>query len=845
MAEDPKKIRQLADLENERIELARERIALSRQEYDTIRASYDKAYQQQQIEQNISENKELQAAYQEEINNLKDEEHVDATALNNELNNQKQLHQDIEKEQRKQNKNWDSAINKAKQLSAAVQPIWNYLMDSDKAIKQTIVSLGMSGAKADEMRASFELSAMHVAQMGGSLADIQTIMTGYADETGRARALSAEMVESVVAIGRGTGLGVEQATKLTAQFELMGFNAKNAMDYAEGVVETAELMGVNTTKVLREISENFRRLQRYTFVQGVRGMAEMASYAEKFHMDISQALDAAETARTLEGAVDLAAQLQVMGGEFAKTDPFQMLYLARNAPEEFAKKINQMTTGIATFRKNADGALETFISPVDLDRLAQVEKSLGMQAGELSQQARRMAEIQRMRQRMVGMGLTKEEQTLIEGLYTFDNKLDRFTVQIGGAARDVTKLGAEQLEQLKNEKESLEDRAKRAQTFDEAWKATIESLKSILLPMLQGVNKILEKIRPVVENWTETVDGVTKTVIPGWLKVVGGLMAVGTVFMRGILPIFQKVVGAVGWLRGWKPPSMGVGQARATRAGAARTAARGKAGMMGGAGIGAAALGVGAGIGAAASGISLLADSMSKLDEDQAQTLKEIIKTLGIAIGVIPALTVAMLALSPAVLAAAPALYTLGGAIALIGTGVGVAAAGIGVMGMGFAKMEKSGANVAKSLFQVGAGITAIGAGLALAGPAAVFGLPALALTLKTISKRADDLKALGEGLAPLTMLSGMKEDFIAIENMVNTISAGNLENLKNFSALKDLKDIFSKPLEVKFSDKEVNMVSNITLNIDGYKFVEAIGIENQLIHNEEDARKGKRALKG
>ena len=148
MADDLSKKKQLADPDSERIQMAKEQIELTRQEYDMVRAMYDKAYQQQQIEKSITENKELQAAYQEEINRLKDEEGEDVKDLTAELNKQKDVYSDIEKEQRKINKNWDTAITKAKQFSAVIQPIWNYLMESDKAIRQTIVSLGMSGAKA-------------------------------------------------------------------------------------------------------------------------------------------------------------------------------------------------------------------------------------------------------------------------------------------------------------------------------------------------------------------------------------------------------------------------------------------------------------------------------------------------------------------------------------------------------------------------------------------------------------------------------------------------------------------------------------------------------------------------
>ncbi len=273
------------------------------------------------IENEISEIQQIRADRQEVINELQRNYDDLTKKQKKELlelvkihNNEYGILKDKIKQQKLQNEQLKKEIRYrkeivdiAKKLGDVLKEGWNHLQNQDKIIKSTILNLGMSGAKAELMRSSFEGSAIFVARLGGSLADVQAIMEGFADETGRARALSSEMVQNITAIGKGTGLGIEQATKLGAQFEIMGYDTKSTMNYVQGVVDTTERMGVNTTKVLRNVSDNFKKLNTYNFQQGVKGFAQMAAYAEKFKIDIGDALNAADTARTLEGAIDMVA----------------------------------------------------------------------------------------------------------------------------------------------------------------------------------------------------------------------------------------------------------------------------------------------------------------------------------------------------------------------------------------------------------------------------------------------------------------------------------------------------------------------------------------------------------
>jgi len=695
---------------------------------------------------------------------------------------------------------------------------WKYLQDQDKIIKSTILNLGMSGDKAMMMRDAFNQSAGYVTMLGGNLEDIQTIMSGYADETGRARVMSASMVEDITSIGKGTGLGIEQATKLGAQFELMGFNAKGTMDYVQGVVDTSERMGVNTTKVLKNVNDNFRKLNTYTFQQGVKGFGEMAMYAEKFKMNITDVLGAADIGRNLEGAVNLAAQLQVMGGEFAKTDPFEILFLSRNDPAKLTEKIADMTKGIVSFRKMADGSFEKFISPADRDRLASVAKSLGMEVGALTEIAQRQAEIQKMRQQTAGMGLTKQQQELIEGAAIFDQQSGKFQVQIGQTLKNIGELTATQASSFEDEQVLLKERAKQALTFDETFKATLNAIKSTLLPLLSTINSGLESVKPILEG----LINFSKTIGP-W-ATGAGLIAAAMVWkgVGGLLTRVTSNLAAQGGGRailgnalGGKSPVRSVGSGRISKNAGSLAKGQGMKSLGAGAGIGAAMAGTGAGIMLAAKGIGELADKMAKLDKTQIWALPVTVLALSAGFW---AMTPSIIAVGTASSVGALGLLALGASVVGIGFGINLAAKGIGVMSEGLGTMFEKSKGAGKDMLMVAGGIAGVAGSLALfSNPLSSLGLVAFAGVMGVVigaavatAKVASNLEKMG------VAMKGSKDDWIAVQNAVESISKGNINSGGIFN---DLANLLKKPLEVKFSKDTMQLRNDITLEIDGKKF--------------------------
>lgn len=691
----------------------------------------------------------------------------------------------------------------------------NFLMAADGAIKSINLELGSAGHNAEILRSNIYQTASAAAQLGASTADLANIQRAFSEETGRAAALSSEMLYNVTAIGKGTALGVQQAGALAAKFELMGVYGTQTLEYVQGIVDSSERMGVNSTKVLKKLEGNFKNLQKYTFRGGVKAMAEMAQHAEKFNYDMSSMLDSANSARTLEGAVKLAAELQVMGGEFAKTDPFEILFLSRNDPDKFAKKINNMTKGIATFRKTSDGTFESFISPVDIDRLEKVGAQLGMDRGELVEQSRRMNEIQTMRQQMMGMGYSQKDKEIIEGFGKFNSDTGRYLIQVSGVAKDISSLTKDEIKLLTAKHKDLDARAKDAQTFDEAFQHTLNSLKSTLLPLLDGVNMVLGYIRPVMDGFSDIVNTFTNKNV--------GLMA-GAGALMGVVLAWKKVITPVATILTKKSGintlvNRAAGGATSS-GGAASTLAGGKASKAAGIGKGVAGAGMGAGVGMAAAGIGLLASQMSKLDKTQIWALPATVLALA---GAFWAMTPAVTALGTAGTAGSLGILALGGSIGIAAAGIGVAAAGIGYMSKGLGEMITAADNSEGSLFKLAGGLLAINGAMAMGGATALFGgagLAVLAGTLSTIAKHSDKLENVGDAFKNISVV--MNGDMQQLKELESTIQSLSKLNFDKSSGLSKLGELLKKPLKVEFTDKEVSLVTNLDVNIDGYQVARA-----------------------
>jgi hypothetical protein len=119
------------------------------------------------------------------------------------------------------------------------------------------------------------------------------------------------------------------------------------------------------------------------FQGGEESLKKMALQAEHFGQNIDEIFDMSKKARNIEGAMDMASQLQLAGGSFANINPMDLLSAARKGPQELQKILGQMGGDIGKFDKETG---EMAFDAVDYDRLQMVADATGMSVDSLQKQ---------------------------------------------------------------------------------------------------------------------------------------------------------------------------------------------------------------------------------------------------------------------------------------------------------------------------------------------------------------------------------------------------------------------------------------------------------------------------
>lgn len=222
-----------------------------------------------------------------------------------------------------------------------------------KSYKSAALQIGLSVGRAKGFSEAFKGSVAAVAKFGGDLDDVQRIYENFSEQSGRVRILGDDEVENIFKLGKATNLVGSEIPNLYESLELMGISNVDATKRMEDLIINSQKIGLNSSKVISTLSSNLNKMQTYSFSNGVKGMTEMAKLAVKMRMDVGEMLGMADKFYQPEAAIEAAANLQLLGGDIAKAfgDPFETMYLARNKPEELAKKVGTMVENMMQFNQ--------------------------------------------------------------------------------------------------------------------------------------------------------------------------------------------------------------------------------------------------------------------------------------------------------------------------------------------------------------------------------------------------------------------------------------------------------------------------------------------------------------
>jgi hypothetical protein len=151
------------------------------------------------------------------------------------------------------------------------------------------------------------------------------------------------------------------------------------------------------------------------FSKGIRGFTQIAAKASSIGYDLASAQSAAEKLFDIDGAVEMAAQLNVLGGDFGKLgNAIDLMFSPTNDMEGFTNSLMDATKQFVSFNAEKN----TFdVSPLDLRRAREFAKVTGMSIEEVIRSGKRLAKMDMIKDKISFLpDLSEDERTLIGNL---------------------------------------------------------------------------------------------------------------------------------------------------------------------------------------------------------------------------------------------------------------------------------------------------------------------------------------------------------------------------------------------------------------------------------------------
>lgn len=194
----------------------------------------------------------------------------------------------------------------------------------------------------------------------------------YMKAAGRNIRVSNSEQETIAAMALMGGKGNE----LAAMFDNFGVSLETTGDHVGKMFADATKQGLSVEKYSDNVAKNIKIAQNYTFKNGLKGLESMAKKATAMKMDMQQVAALADKVSTVEGAIDVSAQLQVLGGPFAQlADPLGMLNEGLNDMEGLQDRLIKMVGGLGSFDKETG---EVKVSAFNKQRIKAASQAMGV-----------------------------------------------------------------------------------------------------------------------------------------------------------------------------------------------------------------------------------------------------------------------------------------------------------------------------------------------------------------------------------------------------------------------------------------------------------------------------------
>lgn len=308
--------------------------------------------------------------------------------------------------------------------------------------------------------------------------------------------------------------GEEALGDIVAGFDKLGISMKTAAKATGKLYQEAGEYGISLQKYASNFIGNLQMAQTYNFRNGVNGLKEMARKSAEIRQDMKQIAAFADKVGTVTGAVETAAQLQVLGGSFASlSNPLAMLNESLTNIEGLQDRFNQMTMTAATYNQTTH---QIEMDPWTRQQIKRAAEVMGVDATNMIDQAYAQARRGEIERQAKGIGnLSDDFAKLIVNAGEIDEYGRAGITNANGEFKTIADIAAmkpeeqkkfqdELVAQNKSESEDIKDIAKNVQSLNDKISGRREQIENEVA---------YNQIRPGVIDGLSTMDAVTKALV--------------------------------------------------------------------------------------------------------------------------------------------------------------------------------------------------------------------------------------------------------------------------------------------------------------------------------------------
>jgi hypothetical protein len=428
-----------------------------------------------------------------------------------------------------------------------IERAWKLFLEMQKVVGALSADIGMTNKEYYQLLDAMPTIYNEILEYGGKIEDVGNIIRGFSENTGKNRIFSTKEITDIVNLGNSTGLAVEGATKMVAEFDNLGYSLGTTLKVAQKGRNEAARFNLNQTKLLQTTTEVVKALTGSGFGRSVEGLTKLAAKAESLRFNLGESIKSFKDAFfSPEKAVEAAAKIQVLGGEFAQMfgDPFQLMYDSMNNADGMAEKLINSAKNLAKKTKNG------FEIPAQQRQiLRETAEALGQNYDEIVNagvEQAKTADKMNTLSKSVGslIGISDDDQQALANLMTV-NKSGQYEIKMpDGISKLVSNITSQdELKGILANRVANEEAAKQRLTLQDRFNTILERFAIGLTPLFTELNKLLAD-----SGLLNEIEKLGKDIASTLIPLIKDVFSPGGKFRTGVdmfLSGFKEFIGGI------------------------------------------------------------------------------------------------------------------------------------------------------------------------------------------------------------------------------------------------------------------------------------------------------------